>query len=112
MTVKACNYKNFLAKPLFLSRIATIASFAKSHACKFSTLWITPVDNTSDAIRRNNTADTRHHHTTQTTPCSYTPQLHSTGVYASSPDSAPTRTALLRRRYEGKEKEHPTIGCS
>jgi len=45
MTVKACNYKNFLTEPLFLSRIATIASFAKSHACQFSTLWITIVDN-------------------------------------------------------------------
>jgi len=112
MAVKACNYKNFSVALLNYTWGGPRFCSAKSHACKFSTLWITPVDNTSDAIRRNNTADTRHHHTTQTTPCSYTPQLHSTGVYASSPDSAPTRTALLRRRYEGKEKEHPTIGCS
>jgi len=74
--VKACNYKNFSAELLNCARGEPRFRSTKSHERKFSTLWITPVDNTSDAIRRNNTADTRHHHTTQTTPCSYTPQLH------------------------------------
>lgn len=60
MAVKACNYKNFSTGSLFASCIATIASFTKSHACKFSTLWKTSVDNHFGAIRHSRTAAARY----------------------------------------------------
>jgi len=57
--VKACNYKNFSAELLNWARGEPRFRSTKSHGRKFSTLWITPVDNTPGTIRHDNTAGTQ-----------------------------------------------------
>lgn len=51
MASKACNYKNFSADLLNCTRDEPQICSAKSHGCKFSTLWITPVDIILSTIR-------------------------------------------------------------
>lgn len=45
MNTEACNYKNLSATLSFYSAPNLLHQERESHACKFSTLWKTPVDN-------------------------------------------------------------------
>jgi len=71
MVVKACNYKNFPAAPSFLTLSKLDTASIKSHACKFSTLWKTSVDNHFGTMRHSNTAAARYrwaHHLIRPSP--------------------------------------------
>ena len=74
MPAEACNYKNFPAAASFLMLSELDTASIKSHACKFSTLWITPVDNHFGTMRHSNTAAARYrwaHHLIRPSPSSY-----------------------------------------